>query len=157
MKIADFFSRWIFSNNPEKWILQKQTEPTIQCKKTAHSVLLSLFMRTNGRTTILTPSRRKNPLVFNSLGGNAFTRNIWFDLDLGSRSYEVMPSTWRDLCTCKVWSCYGQWLRRCITRKYILWPWPQGQGVKVTQNIAQYPLHHVTYVPAKFNVATSHG
>ena len=28
-------------------------------------------------------------------------------------------------------------------------------GVKVTQNVAQYPLHHVTYVAAKFEVATS--
>ena len=28
-------------------------------------------------------------------------------------------------------------------------------GVKVTQNVAQYPLHHVTYAPAKFEVATS--
>ena len=27
--------------------------------------------------------------------------------------------------------------------------------VKVTQNVAQYPLHHVTYAPAKFEVATS--
>ena len=23
-------------------------------------------------------------------------------------------------------------------------------GIKVTQNIAQYPLHHVAYLPAKF-------
>ena len=28
--------------------------------------------------------------------------------------------------------------------------------VKVTQNIAQYPRHHVTYVPAKFDIVTSH-
>ena len=27
-------------------------------------------------------------------------------------------------------------------------------GVKVTQNVAKYPLHHVTYAPAKFEVAT---
>ena len=27
--------------------------------------------------------------------------------------------------------------------------------VKVTQNVVQYPLHHVTYSPAKFEVATS--
>ena len=27
-------------------------------------------------------------------------------------------------------------------------------GVKITQNVAQYPLHHVTYAPAKFPVAT---
>ena len=29
--------------------------------------------------------------------------------------------------------------------------------VKATQNIAKYPLHYVTYVPAKFEVATSNG
>ena len=29
--------------------------------------------------------------------------------------------------------------------------------VKVTQNVAQYPLHHVTYSPAMFEVATSYG
>ena len=27
-------------------------------------------------------------------------------------------------------------------------------GVKVTQNVAQYPLHHVTVAPAKFEIAT---
>ena len=30
-------------------------------------------------------------------------------------------------------------------------------GLKVTQNVAQYPRHHVTYAPAKIDVATSHG
>ena len=29
-------------------------------------------------------------------------------------------------------------------------------GVKVTQNVAQYPRHLVTYAPAKFDVAASH-
>ena len=28
-------------------------------------------------------------------------------------------------------------------------------GVKVTRNVAQYPLHHVTYSATKFEVATS--
>ena len=27
-------------------------------------------------------------------------------------------------------------------------------GVKLTQNVAQYPLHHVTYALAKFEAAT---
>ena len=27
---------------------------------------------------------------------------------------------------------------------------------KVTQNVAQYPRHHVTYAPAKFDIAISH-
>ena len=30
-------------------------------------------------------------------------------------------------------------------------------GIKVTQNVAQYPGHHVNYTPAKFDIATSHG
>ena len=34
---------------------------------------------------------------------------------------------------------------------------PKVKGVKVTQNVAQYPRHHVIYAPAKFDVATSHG
>ena len=34
---------------------------------------------------------------------------------------------------------------------------PKVKGVKVTRNVAQYPQHHVTYAPAKFDVATSHG
>ena len=29
--------------------------------------------------------------------------------------------------------------------------------VKVTQNVTQYPLHHVIYAPTKFEVATSNG
>ena len=29
--------------------------------------------------------------------------------------------------------------------------------VKVTQNVAQYPRHHMTNAPAKFDVATSDG
>ena len=33
----------------------------------------------------------------------------------------------------------------------------QGHPVKVTQNAAQYPLHHVTYAAAKFKVAISNG
>ena len=30
-------------------------------------------------------------------------------------------------------------------------------GVKVTRNVAQYPLHHVIYASTKFEVATSNG
>ena len=30
-------------------------------------------------------------------------------------------------------------------------------NVKVTQNVAQYTRHHVTYVPAKIDIATSNG
>ena len=34
---------------------------------------------------------------------------------------------------------------------------PKVKWVKVTQNVAQYPRLYVTYAPAKFDVATSHG
>ena len=30
-------------------------------------------------------------------------------------------------------------------------------GVKVTQNVAQYPPHHVIYAPVQFEVAMSNG
>ena len=30
-------------------------------------------------------------------------------------------------------------------------------GVKVTQNVARFPLHYVTYLGTKFEVATSNG
>ena len=42
-------------------------------------------------------------------------------------------------------------------RKYTLFTCDLYLGFKVTQNAAQYPLHHVTYAPAKFEVATSNG
>ena len=42
-------------------------------------------------------------------------------------------------------------------RKYPLFTFDHYLGVKVTQNVAQYPLHHVTYAPAKFEVAMSNG
>ena len=34
---------------------------------------------------------------------------------------------------------------------------PKVKGVKDTQNVAQYSRLYVTYAPAKFDVATSHG
>ena len=34
---------------------------------------------------------------------------------------------------------------------------PNAKGVNVTQNVSHYPRLHVTYAPAKFDVATSHG
>ena len=43
--------------------------------------------------------------------------------------------------------------RRCIYKKvhYFTFDLHLGQGR--TQNIAQYPLHHMTYAPAKFEAA----
>ena len=32
---------------------------------------------------------------------------------------------------------------------------PKVKGVKVTQNVAQHPLHHVTYAPTEFEATTS--
>ena len=46
----------------------------------------------------------------------------------------------------------------CITKKNTLFDLDRKvKGVKVTQNVDQYPWLHVTYAPAKFDVATSHG
>ena len=44
-----------------------------------------------------------------------------------------------------------------FTRKFIIWPLTLTLGVKVTENVAHYPLHHVTYATAKYEVAISNG
>ena len=46
-------------------------------------------------------------------------------------------------------------MRRCTYKKihYLTFD----LGVKVTRNVTQYPLHHVIYASAKFEVATSNG
>ena len=47
---------------------------------------------------------------------------------------------------------------RSITKKYTLFDLdPKVKGVKVKQNVDQWPQLHVTCAPAKFDVATSHG
>ena len=59
-----------------------------------------------------------------------------------------------DLFSYKVWSCYVKRFRkRCINKKiqYLTFD----LGVKVTQNVAKYPLHQVTSSATKFEVATS--
>ena len=76
--------------------------------------------------------------------------------DLGSKSPEMLPSALYIM-----WPMYLQSLKLlCQTVKekmhlqenslFDLWP-----GVKVTQNVAQYSLHHVPYSATKFEVATS--
>ena len=48
-------------------------------------------------------------------------------------------------------------MRRCIYKKLHYLTFDLDLGVKVTQNVTQYPLHHVIYAPTKFEVATSNG
>ena len=42
-----------------------------------------------------------------------------------------------------------------FTRKYIISLLTLILGQRQTQNVAQYPLHHVTYAPAKIEAAMS--
>ena len=46
---------------------------------------------------------------------------------------------------------------RCIYKKFQYLTFDLDLGVKVTQNDAQYHLHHVTFSATKFEVATSKG
>ena len=67
----------------------------------------------------------------------------------------MLPSyaTSCDLCICEARSCYVRGFgKRCIFKKihHMTLTW-----VKVTQNVVQYPLHHVTYAHVSFEVATS--
>ena len=86
-----------------------------------------------------------------SFGGFAFTRKniIWpWSWCQGHTKSCPVPSTSCDLYTPKVWSCYVQrfWRRR----KCIIWS-------LTSWNVAQFPLHLVTYAPAKFEAAMYEG
>ena len=83
----------------------------------------------------------------------------YLTLTLGSRSHKMspVPSTLCDLLTYEVWSCYLLWFRRrYIYKKIHYLTFDLDLGVKVTRNVTQYPLHHVTYSPKKFEAATSY-
>ena len=93
----------------------------------------------------------------NSLSGGAFTRKyILWPWPWSHMKRCPVPSTLCDLCTCKVWSCYIQrFRRRYIYKKIHYLTFGHDLGVEVSWNIAQYPLHYVTYATAKFEVAMS--
>ena len=93
----------------------------------------------------------------NSLRGGAFTRKyILWPWPWSHMKRCPVPSTLCDLCTCKVWSCYIQrFRRRYIYKKIHYLTFGHDLGVEVSWNIAQYPLHYVTYATAKFEVAMS--
>ena len=79
---------------------------------------------------------------------------LTFDLQ-GHMKCCPVPSTSFDLFSYKVWSWIVKRFSRCINKsiQYLTFD----LGVKVTWNVAQYPLHHVTYSATKFKVATSNG
>ena len=66
-----------------------------------------------------------------------------------------VPSTSCNLCTCTVWRCYFQLFGGdAYTRKFIIFM-TFDIDLGVMQNVEQYPLQHVTYAAAKFEVAMS--
>ena len=97
----------------------------------------------------------------NRLGGDTFTRkfNIWsLTLTLGSRSHKMLPSTLYIMWPFQLQSL--KLLRQKVREEMHLqensiFDLDLDIGVKVTQNVAQYPLCHVTYSATKFEVATS--
>ena len=95
----------------------------------------------------------------NSFGEDAFTRKyiIWpWPIGQGHTKCCPVPSTSCDLCTYRVWSYYVKsFRRRSIYKKIQYLTFDLDLGVKVTQNVAQNPLHHVTYPATKFEVARS--
>ena len=63
-----------------------------------------------------------------------------------------------NLCSYKVWSRKVlRFRRRCIYKKIHYMTFDLDLGVKVTQNVDQNTLHHVTYAATTFEVATSNG
>ena len=95
----------------------------------------------------------------NSLGEDAFTRKYinWpWPSGQGHTKCCPVPSASCDLCTYRVLSYYVQSFRRCIYKKIQYLTFNLDLGVKVTQKVAQYPLHHVTYPATKFKIASSY-
>ena len=53
------------------------------------------------------------------------------------------------------WWCITSRIPTFLPFDFDLWScYILDHGIKVTQNVTQYPLHHVTYAPAKFEAAT---
>ena len=84
--------------------------------------------------------------------GDAFTRKyivrVW---SWGQDHTQCcwVPSTSCYLHTCKVWSCYDLQFRRRSNYKK-MHHLTLDLGVKIIGNAVQYPLHHMTYAPFKF-------
>ena len=99
-----------------------------------------------------------------ALGGEALTRkfNIWpLTLTLGSRSHKMLPNTLYIMWPIQLQSLKLQGSNRLggdtFTKKIHHLIFDLDLGVKVTQNVAQYPLHYVTFSATMFEVATSKG
>ena len=85
-----------------------------------------------------------------SLGGDAFTTiGIIWPLTLRSTLYIMWPMHLQSLKL-----LYVRNLKMYLQENALfdLWHW-----LKVTQNVAQYPLHYVTYAPAQFENVTCEG
>ena len=83
---------------------------------------------------------------------------ISIDSAISFQKHEMLPSALYILGTYRVWSYYVKRLRRrCIYKKIQYLTFDLDLRVKVTQNVAQYPPHHVTCSATKFEVATSNG
>ena len=87
--------------------------------------------------------------------GDVLQENTLFDID--PVVTQNIASTSCDLCNCKIWSGYIQRFRRiCIYKKIYYLTFYLDLRVEVTRNLVHYPIHHMTYAPAKFKVATAH-
>ena len=82
--------------------------------------------------------------------------NTFFDPDLGGQGHKKccpVHTTSCDLCTYRVLSYYVKRFRRSSIYKKIQYlTFDLDLEFKVTQTVAQYPLHHVTYSATKFEV-----
>ena len=81
----------------------------------------------------------------NGLGGNTFTRSIvlYIMLPMYLQSLKLLRPMVKEMHYQK--------------KKTLFDLDPKVKRVKITLNVAQYPRLHATYVPAKFDVVTSHG
>ena len=102
------------------------------------------------------PATKFEVATSNLLGGDTFTRKwmIWsLTLTFWSRSHEMLPSTLYIMWPIQLQSLKllrKGFKRRCIYKKIQYLTSDLDLGVKVTRNVAQYPLHHVIYSATMF-------
>ena len=138
----------------EKMHLQENTlfDPDLRVKVTRNVAQCPLHHVTYAPTEFEVTTSK-------DLGGEAYTRkfNIWpWPWGQGHTKYCPVPSTSCDLFSYKVCSCYvKRGRRRCIYKKIQYLTFDLNLGVKVTRNVTQYPLHHVTFLATTFEVAMS--
>ena len=165
------FSRWYIIANTRFWAKQsicKVWSFYIQpfrrhIYKKVHYCIVDFDLRSRTRNVAQYPlhhmtfaSAKFEAAMSNGLGGNAFTRNIWYESQGHMNHCPLHQFMWPMYL--QSLNLLGPMVKEMHYQENTLFELdPKVKGVKVTWNVAQYPRHHVTYAPTEFEVTTLKG